>query len=103
MDILDQITLPAFHETLGHMVPMDSVNFLVCFAYSELDLLTYSSYCVAISSIAVAMRGESDSFDGVFLLLSLTDIALGDDITKCTELLYEKLQKFPHLFKKVIE
>lgn len=102
MDIIDQITLPSVHETLCHMVQMDLATFIVRFVYTEQDMLSYSSYCIAISSIASAMRGDSDSFSGVFFLLSLTEVALGDDITKCSELLYEKLKRFPCLFKKKV-
>ena len=77
---------------------MDSVSFIICFAYSEEDLLSYSSYCIAISSVAVAIRyrTDSDSFDGAFAVLSLVDMDLSYKIRECSEALYLKLGKFSH-------
>ncbi len=87
-----------FNEALHQMLPRESIEFIVCYAYCERDLFAYSSYCISISSIAAAVRykTKSDSFYGVFLLLSLTDIVLLGEITECAELLYQKLKKFQH-------
>jgi hypothetical protein len=97
MDIMKHLSLPAFNEIISHMISIDSVNFITCFAYSDYDLLSYSSYCIAISSIAADMRHntKSDSFYGVFFLLSITETAMGD-IAECSELIYQKLKAFPH-------
>ncbi len=93
-----------FQETFQSMIPRDSVNFIICFAYNEHDLLVYSSKCITISSIAVAVRYKtrSDSFFGVFLLLSLSDVEMVD-IVKCSETLYQKLRRFQHYLADFVE
>ena len=99
MDIIDKIEQDqGFNEALHQILPRDSIDFIVCFAYCEQDLFAYSSYCISISSIAAAVRykTKSDSFHGVFFLLSLSDSALIDKITECAELLYQKLKRFQH-------
>lgn len=97
MDIMTHLSLPAFNEIISHMISIDSVNFIICFAYSDYDLLPYSSYCIAISSIAADMRHstKSDSFYGVFFLLNMAEDVY-DDIAECSELIYQKLKAFPH-------
>ena len=78
-------------------MPRSSVDFIVCFAYSEHDLNSYSSYCLAISAMACAVRyrTQSDSFDGVFLLLSLTETPVHCKVAKFSEVLFQKLKRFP--------
>jgi len=76
-------------------MPKKSVDFIICFAYSEPDLQPYSSYCLSISAIANAVRyfTKSDSFYGVFFLLSLTNSEM-TGVTECSDILYEKLKQF---------
>ena len=88
-----------FQETFQCMIPKDSVNFIICFAYNEYDLNPYSSHCIALSCIAAAVRYKtrSDSFFGVFYLMSLSETTV--DIVKCSEIIYQKLRMFPYYLK----
>ena len=95
-----------FHESFLQMIPRDSVDFIICFAYKEYDLLSYSSHCIALSSIAAAVRysTRSDSFFGVFFLMSLSEnINSQLDIVKCSEIIYQKLKKFNYYLVDFME
>ena len=97
VDIVNHLVKPDFNETLSRFVHRDTVDLVLLVAYSERDMLSYSSYCMAMSSIAVAVRyvTKSGSFEGVFFLLSLKDNEHCDEITQCSEALYQKMKRYP--------
>lgn len=99
IDIVHHGIAPVFRETLSNMGSLEQVKFIMCFAYDNQDLLPYSSYCIAISSVAVAVRyrATSDSFEGVFGLLSFVKPDEMMEIRKCSEALYQKLGIYSHL------
>ena len=103
IDILDRTEAYKHFQMLA-MVEKGPVDFIVCFCYNEIDMLCYSSHCLAISALATAVRYKtrSDSFDGIFFLLSTME-NMEDEIASCSEAMYQKMKSFPYFLADVSE
>ena len=71
------------------------VDLMICFAYNDNEFLGYSSHCITISALAVDIRTRKGfkSFDVIMTQSGLSSSALNEEVSKCSEILYDKVLK----------
>ena len=97
IDIIDRIELfTHLQSSLQININKDAINLIICYAYKETDMLSYSSHCITISAMATEIRCKKqlDSFDEI--LGSISPDSLKEKVSKCSELLFQKMRKFSY-------
>ena len=97
IDIIDRIELfTHLQNSLQENINKDAINLMICYAYKETDMLSYSSHCITVSAIAAEIRikKQLDSFDDILYLIS--PASLKEEVSKCAEMLFERMGKFSY-------
>jgi hypothetical protein len=97
IDIIDRIELFAhLQSSLLENINKDAINLIICYAYKEADMLSYSSHCITVSAMATEIRCKKqlDSFDDI--LRSISPASLREEVSRCAEMLLEKMKKFSY-------